>query len=101
MSNQDTTEGDCPPTTCSRNRFEQWAGTGWNKMWTEFFGGEDISDMLVWPIIDTRAGHEIDGYPTPEQWFAVAMTAEAQATICRLLNGCANAEADPATGEKL
>ena len=73
--------------TKTEKRFQQWAGTGWPKGWAKAFNIPDLPETgTLWPIVDTHAGHVIDGYPTHEQWFCVAFTSQHQALLHRLLN---------------
>lgn len=54
-------------------RFEPYTGTVWQ-------------GQMVWPIIDTHAGHKVKGYPKWDQWYALSFDPIQQVCIAHALN---------------
>jgi hypothetical protein len=74
-----------------KNRYQAWAGVVTSE-WIEA-ACKQLSENIdfppldaIWPIVDSKSCGEIDGKPTPQQWFCIAFTPEDQRTICEALN---------------
>lgn len=65
-------------------RYKCWAGTGWPKGLDDL--GFKSKTGIVWPIVDNEKCGPIDGFPTPEQWCAIAFDFDMQRIICDNLN---------------
>ena len=69
-------------------RYTMWAGMGIPEWLISVLDGKKpkSAEPAIWPIIDNETCGEIQGEPTPDQFFCIAFTSATQRTICNALN---------------
>lgn len=69
-------------------RYIMWAGMGIPEWLTAVLDGKKAKpeEPAIWPIIDDETCGEIQGEPSPDQFFCVAFTSATQRIICNALN---------------